>query len=85
MTTLPSGPPIGHLRREPAGAVKGAQRPVRGRTLDGAEDSRILTFAGRSAFPQPTQTAVAFTLNQYSRVAWTLSRRRFTGGGNSVR
>jgi hypothetical protein len=66
MTSLPSSPPIGALCREPAGAVKGAQRPVRGRTLDGAEDSRILALAGWSASPQPTQTAVTFTLNQYT-------------------
>jgi hypothetical protein len=66
VTTPPSSPPNGHLRREPAGAVKGAQRPVCGRTLDGVEDSRILAFPGWSASPQPTQTAVAFTLNQYT-------------------
>lgn len=33
---------------EPAGVVKGAELPVCGRTLDGAEDSRILALAGWS-------------------------------------
>jgi hypothetical protein len=76
VTTPPSSPPNGHLCREPAGAVKGAQRPVCGRTLDGAEDSRILAFAGWSASPQPAQTTVPFTLNQYRYISTNLKMKR---------
>jgi hypothetical protein len=66
MTTLPSSPPISHLHREPAGAVKGAERPVCGRTLDGAEDSRKMALAGWPASLLLFQPPVPFTLNQYT-------------------